>query len=104
MLAELALDLIRSRVDLIHFPIIYYFYSDHETSSLAWALPRLVKMAEAACNADSERLRLHGKVLHIALDDLANVLARDFLEMDAKDRNAVLRAYAADHVSPITTN
>lgn len=39
LLGELTLDVIRARVDLIHFPIIYYFHSDQRRASLANSLP-----------------------------------------------------------------
>jgi hypothetical protein len=46
LLSDLAMELVRTRVDLVHFPIIYYFYSDRETVSLASTIPNLVHFAE----------------------------------------------------------
>jgi len=79
LLGDLALDVIRTRVDLIHFPIIYYFYSDHARSSLAQSLPYLVRFAVQGSGPESsQRVRLASATLREALDDLAEVLAERF--------------------------
>lgn len=38
LIAQLTEDVIRTRVDLIHYPLIYYFHADSERASLALAL------------------------------------------------------------------
>ncbi|HZU29388.1 MAG TPA: ion channel [Bryobacteraceae bacterium] len=106
LLSQLALDLVRTRVDLIHFPIIYYFYSSTEHSSLAHALPHLIHMADAGSKASGDnRLKLDAAVLGTALDDLAEVLRRRFVRSPSEDSGAVFHAYAVDHaIDAKTTN
>jgi hypothetical protein len=99
LLGDLALDVIRTRVDLIHFPIIYYFHSDSERSSLPDSLPYLVAFADAACKSETQdRVHLAGAVLREALYDLAKTLRERFLDTDAADAETVFRAYAEEHL------
>ncbi len=101
LLAELALDLIRTRVDFIHFPIIYYFHSNAKEASLPQALQLLGKFARTGSQVeDNERVRLASAALSTALAELAKVLAEDFIHTDASDTDAVLAAYAEDHMLP----
>jgi hypothetical protein len=102
LLGDLALDVVRTRVDLIHFPILYYFHSDTERSSLPQSLPYLVGFATAASKAECpDRVRLAAAALREALDDLAKTLGERFLDEDARDAEAVFRAYAEEHLAPI---
>jgi hypothetical protein len=99
LLADLANAVIQTRVDFIHFPIIYYFHSDHRRSSLAAPLPKIVDFAKAGSNPEApERVRLAAATLRAALQDLAAVLDDRFLHTNAKEPAAVFRAYAKDHV------
>jgi len=99
VLAELALDLIRTRVDFIHFPIIYYFHSDTMDASLPRALQLLSNFAQAGTEQkDDKRLRLASAALSTALAELASLLADKFGRGDASDTDAVLAAYAEDHL------
>ena len=94
LLNQLALDVIRTRVDLIHFPIIFYFFSSHKLSSLAHAIPQLVDFAERASKAkDADAVRLGGALLRTALDDLAVVLGDRFVQAGSRDTEAVFRAW-----------
>jgi Ion channel len=100
LLDDLASDVIRTRVDLIHFPIIYYFYSGHARSSLPESLPHLVRFALLGSNAEKpERVRLASAALREALNDLAEVLAQRLRRADTKDPEAVFRAYAEEHLA-----
>jgi ABC-type multidrug transport system fused ATPase/permease subunit len=100
LLGDLASDVIRTRVDLIHFPIIYYFYSGHARSSLAELLPHLVRFALLGSNPERpERVRLASAALREALNDLAEVLAERLRRADTKDPEAVFRAYAEEHLA-----
>jgi hypothetical protein len=99
LLGSLALDVVRTRVDLIHFPIIYYFHSEHPRSSLAHALPTLLGFVERGLRADCpERVRLASGTLQTALEDLAHVLSDRFVNGDRNNTVAVFRAYAEDHL------
>ncbi|MBV9294835.1 MAG: two pore domain potassium channel family protein [Acidobacteriaceae bacterium] len=102
LLGDLALDVIRTRVDFIHFPIIYYFHADHRRSSLAESLRHLMQFAESGAQAEApDRVRLASATLRAALDDLAAVLADRFVQSDPKDTVAVFRKYAEDHLTSI---
>lgn len=99
LLGDLATAIIQTRVDFIHFPVIYYFHSDHRRSSLASALPRLLRYAEAASDAAApDRVQLAAAILRAALDDLAALLDERFLHTKSSDPSAIFRAYAEDHV------
>lgn len=104
LLGDLALDVIRTRVDLIHFPIIYFFRSDNERASLPESLPQLSDFADAGCKAENpERVRLAAAALRVALDDLAKLLPEIFLHMDPSQPDAVFRAYAEHHLTRSAT-
>ena len=99
LLSDLANAVIQTRVDFIHFPIIYYFHSDHRRSSLASALPRLIRFAETGSDPEApDRVRLAAATLRGALDDLASVLDERFLHTHSNDPAVVFRAYGKDHV------
>lgn len=99
LLSDLASSVIQTRVDFIHFPIIYYFHSDHRRSSLASALPKLIQLAETGSSADApERVRFSAAMLRAALEDLAAVLDERFLHTKSNDPTVVFRAYGKDHV------
>lgn len=98
-LADLANAVIQTRVDFIHFPVVYYFHSDHRRSSLAATLPKLLEFVKAGAEIqESERVQLAAAVLRGALDDLALILDDRFLHTKSKDPAIVFRAYAKDHI------
>jgi hypothetical protein len=99
LLDSLAFDVARARVDLVHFPILYYFYSKEEHASLPNALLRLLKLAnEASRDGAGGDLRRSAALLRLALEDLSELLARRFLNAPALDCSAILQAFAADHL------
>lgn len=99
LLNDLANAVIQARVDFIHFPVIYYFHSDHRRSSLASALPRLIRYAESGSDPNMpERVRLAAAMLRAALEDLAALLSERFLHTKSNDPAVVFRAYGEDHV------
>jgi hypothetical protein len=100
ILGDFATELIRTRVDLVYFPIIYYFHADSERASLPHSLPLLARFAdEGSKRWDSESVRLSAAALRVALDDLAKLLAERFVDADPKDVEGTFRAYAEQHVS-----
>jgi hypothetical protein len=100
LIGDLALDVIRTRVDLIHFPIIYYFHSDQPRASLAHSLPYLVRLAEVGAHPTlAESVRLASATLSSALDDLAEVLRDRLLATPDRNRDAIFHAYAKEHVT-----
>jgi hypothetical protein len=99
LLADLAIAVIQTRVDLIHFPVVYYFHSDHRRSSLAAALPRLLRLAEAGSSPNmADAVRISAASLRAALEDLAALLNDRFLKTGSSDPDVVFQAYARDHV------
>lgn len=99
LLNDFANCVIQTRVDLIHFPTIYYFHSDHRRSSLASALPKILELAQAGSAPNApDRVRLAAATLKSALQDLAMSLDERFLHTNSKDPGTVFRAYAHDHV------
>ncbi len=99
LLMDLANSVIQTRVDFIHFPVIYYFHSDHRRSSLASTLPRLIRHAETGSNPNApERVRLAAAALRAALEDLASLLDERYLQTRSSDPAVVFRAYGEDHL------
>ena len=93
MLAE---KVVRVEVDLIYFPILYYFHAAHRKASLAFALPVLVKFAEEGTKRD-DRVRIAAETLRCAIQDLSGLLGRRFLRTGTNDVHSVLERYAQDH-------
>ncbi len=99
LLITFAERVIRSRVDFIHFPLIYYFHADTERAALARSLESLQELSDRASSDQiREQDRLPGAMLRAALSDLAEVLAKKFLPgSHGKHPAAVFRAVARDH-------
>lgn len=100
LLSEMTRDVVRTRVDLIHYPLIYYFHADSERASLALALLTVEKLARDAEKLEgANQVRLQAAMLDAALGDLAKVLADRFIQADEKDPRAVFEAFAKDHMA-----
>jgi hypothetical protein len=98
VLADLARDLTYVRIDLVHFPIIYYFAPNDNRASVAWWASDLARFAREGLSSNRPKhVRLAAGALDNALDDFAALLAERFVHMDATDRDAVFRAFARDH-------
>ena len=100
LLSELAENVIRVRVDFIHFPLIYYFHADTEGASLARSLGHLADLAERASQDErAEPIRLGASVLSIALSDIAGILSTKFVPASKGEIPAVVfNAVRRDHV------
>jgi hypothetical protein len=97
MLASFAEQLIRTRRDLIHFPITHYFRTEDEERALAGLLPFLTSLAnEAAEESRPHSLRVRAEVLRMAIDDFAQTL-RTRLRMPGETTDATLRHYQSEH-------
>lgn len=97
MLASFAEQLIRTRRDLIHFPITHYFRTEDEERALAGLLPFLTSLAnEAAEESRPHSLRVRAEILRMAIDDFAQTL-RTRLRMPGETTDATLRHYQSDH-------
>lgn len=99
LLDSFTVDVIRTRVDFIHFPVIYYFHADHRRSSLPHALPHLLRLAKSGARTEySDRVRFAAAALLAALEDLASILSHRFLhEENDADPAMIFKAYADDH-------
>jgi hypothetical protein len=98
IVADFARDVTNARIDLIHFPIVYYFAAPERQASLAFAAPHLSRFARDGQAAEiPAHVRLACAALDSALDDFARALAPRFLDADPGDRDGVFRAYAHDH-------
>jgi hypothetical protein len=97
LLAGFAGQLIRTRRDLIHFPITHYFRTEDEERALAGLLPFLTSLAdEAGGDERPDSLRVRAEILRMAIDDFAATL-RVRLRMPGEDTDATLRHYRSEH-------
>jgi ion channel len=98
LLLSLASDVARTRVDLIQFPLVYYFYSDQHHAALPKVLPYLLRLAEGGLIPDKPlTIRRAAAVLLLALRDLADTLRERFLKVEGQDCAAIFEAYAQHH-------
>jgi hypothetical protein len=97
-LTALAAAVTRARIDLIHFPLVYYFVTSDEAASIATWTRVLRRLAVEASRPDQPApIRLTAATLDAALDDLAAILASRFLHRaPAHEPDAVFDAFAAD--------
>jgi len=97
MLAQFSDELIRTRRDLIHFPIVHYFRTEDEERALAGLLPFLGSLAdEAGEESRPHSLRVRAEILRMAIDDFAGTL-RTRLRMPGESTDETLRHYQDDH-------
>lgn len=98
-LSEFSAEVVRTRVDLIHFPIVYYFYAENHHSSLSRTLPNALFFSRAALSAPDSGTRRAAALLTVALRDLAEVLNDRFLPKRLKDVDPerVFEAYRQHH-------
>jgi hypothetical protein len=97
MLAGFAEQLIRTRRDVIHFPITHYFRTEDEERALAGLLPFLTDLAdEAAEDGRPHALRVRAGILQMAIDDFASTL-RGRLRMPGNSTDETLRHYQSEH-------
>jgi hypothetical protein len=97
ILAGLAEEVIQLRVDLIHFPVLFYFYAQDSRASLPCALFPLMRFAaEGMEPARDDLVRLTATSLQIALKDFADLVGE---RLDCEDRTptAVFQKFAELH-------
>ena len=76
VLLDLAEEVITAGVDLVHFPILFYFYAEDLKFSLAHALLVIQRFATDGIQPErQQRIRLSAAALHRALGDLTVILA-----------------------------
>ena len=97
VLAGLSEEVIQTRVDLIHFPLLFYFYTDDARASLPGALFPLMRFAAEGASPDRDALvRLTCTGLTVALQDLAALIG-DRLECEDHSPDTVFRVFAELH-------
>ncbi|HET9591560.1 MAG TPA: potassium channel family protein [Solirubrobacterales bacterium] len=97
LLAGFSEQLIRTRRDIIHFPIVHYFRTEDEERALAGLLPFLGSLAdEARGEGRPQALRVRGEILRMAIDDFAETL-RKRLKMPGETTDETLGHYQSDH-------
>jgi hypothetical protein len=90
-------QVIQARVDLVHFPLLFYFYAADPRASLPCALFPLMRFAKEGVEADREDLvRLAANGLSIALDDLADLIG-DRLECEDRSPDVVFQKFVELH-------
>jgi hypothetical protein len=104
ILKDFANQVVAIRNDLVHHSVTYYFRVNDPDSALTVALPSLHDRARLASAHDSPDVRFQALLLSKALDDLAGYIASSWLPTDHQaDTEAVLRAYAEQHLHRLTT-
>lgn len=97
LLGDFVLEVIRTRVDLIHFPIIYYFHSYDDRSSLHAAIPHLVRFAQEGVRPECKsKVRLTATALRAALDDMAELLRMRYVKIDSTNPQDIFAAFTED--------
>jgi hypothetical protein len=97
-LNRLTSQLILVHSDLTQFSIAYYFHNRGEQTSLPANILYLARLAEQGEKSNSAAVRLESAVLRKALDDFAQTLAKDFLNLSSSSTGDILTAYTRDHL------
>jgi hypothetical protein len=98
-LSSLARDVAHARIDLIHFPIVYYFVSNDARASVATWTSALARFASDAQRPDRpEHVRFAARTLDRALDEFARLVDDRFLHTASRDRKVVFDALASDQL------
>lgn len=99
VLTGIASGVIEARNDLNQYGETYYFRDLEGDAALPVALGHAIRLADEAAAAGNPSTRLVGEMLSAAVDELAELLDRDFLHTGG-DTQTVVTAYAADHRQP----
>jgi hypothetical protein len=98
-LSSLAREVTRARIDLIHFPIVYFFASNDVKARIAMWVHDLVRFVnEGTQPGRPEHVRFAATALDGALNDFANIVDARFLHTGSRDRKVIFDALAKDHL------
>jgi len=98
-LSSLARDVTNARIDLVHFPLVYYFASEDPEASVPTWVRELVRLASEACQPGRpEHVRFAGNALDRALHEFAAILDARFLHTRSRNRDVIFQALAKDHL------
>lgn len=100
LLEDLAVELVRVRIDLVQHAESYYVADGRPDVSLAAGLDVVEQLAGRGSGSPDPGLQQAAALLGAALADLARLIDQDFLHTGGPV-DAVLRAYAADHGHPL---
>ena len=98
---DLGADLAALRNQMSQFPITFYFDMGEPETALSGALPYLLQLSQRAADSHLPALRLAATVLGGAVESFLELVATDFLSMPANDKQAIMRAYASEHMSDL---
>ncbi|MEV5438488.1 potassium channel family protein [Streptomyces sp. NPDC052682] len=96
LLDSLATDVVRVRIDFTQYAEAYYFHDGEDQASLAAMVGYAGTLAQLGQAAGRPEVRLAGRQLAGALEDLAAILDQRFLHTGRTPAD-VFAAYAADH-------
>jgi hypothetical protein len=100
ILSALAGAATKVRIDLMHYPIAYYFAPRNPRSAIAYWTPELVRLArEGSAASRPPHVRLAAATLDKSLDDLAAVIGPRLPTRGQRDRDAVFRSLAEHHLA-----
>jgi hypothetical protein len=100
-LLAIAQQVTQARIDLIHFPITYYFAVSNSDVALSKWISEAVRLAQEAMQEQCQpNVRLAAYSLDIALDEYAAIMAERFLPNAPQERGDIFKAFAADHSVP----
>jgi hypothetical protein len=100
ILFGLASQVSTARNELSQFPITYYFHEDEKETALAGVLPYLAEIASQNVNRKGAA-GMAAATLGGAIDDYLKLVADRFLKSEFKNREAILEAFAHDHMRKI---
>ena len=96
--ADLTSRVVAVERDLVNLPVTYYFAESDERFSLAAVAPSMLELARHGSRIEDEQVRLRAQLLADALDDLAQTTAKLFPQTRGDSSDAIIEAYARDHV------
>jgi hypothetical protein len=98
-LSSLARDVTNARIDLIHFPLVYYFASEDPRAAVpTWVRDAARLAGEARGPGRPEHVRFAGAALDRALHEFAAILDARFLHTRSHSRDVIFQALARDHL------
>jgi hypothetical protein len=98
-LSSLARDVTHARIDLVHFPLVYYFAAKDPEAAVPTWVREIVRIAGEACEPGRpEAVRLAGNVLDGALHEFAAILDVRFLHTKSRNRDVIFAALVKDHL------
>jgi hypothetical protein len=96
VLTALAASIVEARNDFTQYSATYYFRDLEADASLAASLEYATQLAAEATASSHPQMRLTGALITAAVDNLAELLDQEFLQLGG-DTAAVVQAYATDH-------